>query len=70
MNANEYTKSIEPILIRGYNKQTFSIFAKCENCNTIKNTAVSDDFYKKFPPYYFDLKLSKFFLMKLKIIMA
>ena len=65
-----YTQSIEPILIRRYNKQTFSILAKCEKCNKIKNIALSDDFYKTFPPYYFHLKLSKFFLMKLQIIMA
>ena len=28
----------------------------------LKNIALSDDFYKKFRPYYFDFKLSKFFL--------
>ena len=60
--CKDYTQSIEPILIRRYNKQTFSILAKCEKFNEIKNIALSDDFYKKFPPYYFDLKLSKFFL--------
>ena len=60
--CKEYTQSIEPILIRRYNKQTFSILAKCEKCNEIKNIALSDDFHKKFPPYYFDFKLFKFFL--------
>ena len=60
--CKDYTQSIEPILNRRYNKQTFSILAKCEKCNEIKNIALSDDFYKKFPLYYFDLKLSKFFL--------
>ena len=58
----EYTQSIKLIFIRRYHKQTFSILAKCEKCNEIKNIALFDDFYKKFNPYYFDLKLSKFFL--------
>ena len=61
----EYTKSFEPILIRWYNKQTFSILAKCEKCNEIKNIALSNDFFKKFPPYYFDIKLSKCFLYEI-----
>ena len=33
--CNEYTQSIKSILIRRYNKQTFSILAKCEKCNEI-----------------------------------
>ena len=68
--CKEYTQSIEPILIRRYNRQTFSILAKCEKCNEIKNIALSDDFCKKFPPYSFNLKLSKNCLMKLQIIMS
>ena len=63
--CKEYTQSIVPILIRTYNKQTFSILAKCEKWNEIRNIALSDDFYKMFPPYYFDLKLSKLFLNKI-----
>ena len=27
---------------------------------------MSDDFYEKFPLYYFDLKLSKFFINEIK----
>ena len=45
--CKQYTQSIEPILIRRYNKQTFSILAKCDKCSEIKNIALSDDFYKK-----------------------
>ena len=37
--CKEYTQSIEPILIRRYNKQTFSILAICEKCSEIKNIA-------------------------------
>ena len=61
-DCNEYTEISEPILIRRYNKQTFSILAMCKKCSNIKQCAVSDDLYEKFPLYYFDLKLSKYFL--------
>ena len=59
--CKEYTQNSKLFLIRRYNKQTFSILAKCEKCNEIKNIALSDDFYKKSLNYYFDLKLSKEF---------
>ena len=38
--CKNYTKSIEPTLIRRYNKQTFSILAKCEKCNEIKKYCI------------------------------
>ena len=61
-DCNEYTESIEPILFRRYNKPTFSILAMCNKCSNIKQCAVSDDLYEKFPLSYFDFKLSKYFL--------
>ena len=64
--CKKYTQSIEPILILRYNKQILSILAKCEKCNEIINIALFDDIYKKFPFYYFDLNLFKFFHNKIR----
>ena len=55
--CKEYTKSIEFILIRRYNIQTFAILTVCKKCDNTKQCSMSDDFYEKFPLYYFDLKL-------------
>ena len=64
--CKEYTQSIEPILIRRYNKQTFAIVTVCKKCDNTKQCLMSDDFYVKFPLYYFDLKLSKFYINEIK----
>ena len=64
--CKEYTQSIEPILIRRYNKQTFAIVTVCNKCDNTKQCSMSDDFYEKFPLYYFDLKLSKFYINEIK----
>ena len=64
--CKEYTQSIEPILIRRYNKQTFAIVTVCKKCDNTKQCSMSDDFYEQFPLYYFDLKLSKFYINEIK----
>ena len=64
--CNKYAKSIKPIFICKYNKQTFAIVAVCEKCHNTKQSLMFDNFYEKFPSYYFDLKLSSFYNNKLK----
>ena len=64
--CKEYTQSIEPIFIRRYSKQTFAILTVCKKCDNTKQCSMSDDFYEKFPLYYFDLKLSKFYINEIK----
>ena len=34
--CKQYTQSIEPILIRRYNKQTFAIVTVCNKCGNTK----------------------------------
>ena len=60
--CKKYRQSIEPILIRRYNKQTFAIVIVCKKCDNTKQCSMFNDFYEKFPLYYFDLKLSKFYI--------
>ena len=60
--CKQYTQSIEPILIRKYNKQTFPIVTLCKKCGNTKQCLMSDDLYEKFTLYYYDLKLSKFYI--------
>ena len=55
--CNDYTKSIEPIIIRRYNIYVFAILSKCDNCNKLKQCSISDEHHIKFSSYYFDLKL-------------
>ena len=64
--CKEYTQSIEPILIRRYNKQIFAIVAVCKKFDNTKQCSMSDGFYEKFPLYYFDIKLSKFYINEIK----
>ena len=49
--CKEYTQSIQPILIRTYNRQTFAIVAVCKKCHNTKQCSMSDDLYEKFSLY-------------------
>ena len=60
--CKKYTQSIEPILIRRYNKQTFANVTVCIKCDNTKQSSMSNNFYEKFPPYYFNFNLSKFYI--------
>ena len=51
--CKKYTQSIEPMLIRSYNKQTFAIVKGCNRCDNTKQCSMSDDFYEKFFSYYY-----------------
>ena len=64
--CNGYTESIEQIIIRRYNTYVFAILSKCNNCNKLKQCSISDEHHIKFPSYYFDLKLSKFYLNEIE----
>ena len=61
-DCNLYTKSIEPIIIRRYNIQSFGIFATCDKCKTFKTIGLKDLYYEKFPRDYFNLPLGKPFM--------
>ena len=64
--SNGYTESIEPIIIRRYNTYVFAILSKCNNCNKLKQCLISDENHIKFLSYYFDLKVSKFYLNEIE----
>ena len=51
--CNDYTKSIEPIIIRRYNTYVFAILSKCDNCNKLKQCPISDEHHIKFPSLLF-----------------
>ena len=57
-----YTESIESIIIRRYNIQSFGIFATCDICKTFKTLALKDFYYEKFPRDYFNFPLGKQFM--------
>ena len=61
-DCKSYTESIEPIIIRRYNIQSFGIFATCDKCLTFKTLALKDFYYEKFPRDYFNLPLGKPFI--------
>ena len=61
-NCNSYTESIEPIIIRRSNSNSFAFLAACKNCEDIKTFALSDYSCEKFPHDYFNLSLHKSFL--------
>ena len=61
-DCNLYTKSIEPIIIRRYNTQSFGIFATCYKCKTFKTIGLKDFYNEKFPRDYFNLPLGKPFM--------
>ena len=68
--CKEYTSSIEPILIRRYNKQTFAIVTVCKNVILLNNVQCLMIFMKNFHCIILILNYQNFILMKLKIKMA
>ena len=46
--------------------QTFAIVTVCKYCDNTKQCLMSDYFYEKFPLYYFDLNISKFYNNEIK----
>ena len=57
--CNEFTKSIEPIILGRYQIQNFCIYAMCEKCKLLKSIALTDFYYKKFLMDYFNLPINK-----------
>ena len=60
--CNEYTESIEPIILRKYQIHNFCIYALCEKCKLLKCMALTDFYYQKFPMDYFNLPINKQYL--------
>ena len=60
--CNEFTKCIEPIILRRYNIYNFCIYAMCEKCTLLKSIAFTDFHYQKFPLDYFNLPINKPYL--------
>ena len=58
-DCNEFTESIELIILRRYQIHNFCIYAICEKCKLLKSIALTDFYYKKFPIYYFNLIINK-----------
>ena len=60
--CNEYTESIEPIILRRYQVDNFCIYAICDKCKLLKIIALTDFQYKKFPINYLNLPINKPYL--------
>ena len=60
--CNEYTESIEPIILRRYQIHNFCIYAMCEKCKLLTSIALTDFYYQKFPMDYFNLPINKPYL--------
>ena len=65
-DCREYTESIEKIIIRRYNTYVVAILSLCNKCQKLKQCSISDEHHVKFPSYYFDLKLSKFYMKQIE----
>ena len=60
--CNEFTESIEPIILRSYNIHNFFIYAMCEKCTLLKSIALTNFHYHQFPFDYFNLPINKPYL--------
>ena len=61
-DCNEYTVSIEAIILRRYQIHNFCIYAMCAKCKLLKSIALTDFYYQKCPMDYSNLPINKPYL--------